>query len=87
MDCAMCHGADGSGKGDITETGKMMDYRDASALKGFTDGQIFDIIKNGKGDNMPPEGGRAKPDETWNLVIYLRSFAKPLASAASNGPS
>ena len=86
MDCAMCHGADGSGKGDITGAGKMLDYRDPSALKGLTDGQIFYIIKNGKGDNMPPEGPRAKPDETWNLVIYLRSFSKTQASA-SRGPA
>ena len=85
MDCAMCHGQDGSGKGDITGTAKMLDYRNASALQGLTDGQIFDIIKDGKGD-MPPEGGRAKPDETWNLVIYLRSFAKT-QDTASHGPS
>ncbi len=86
MDCAMCHGADGSGKGDITGTAKMLDYRDASALKSLTDGQLFYIIKNGQGDAMPGEGARAKPDETWNLVIYLRSFAKTQA-AASHGPS
>jgi mono/diheme cytochrome c family protein len=85
LDCAMCHGADGSGKGDITQTTKMLDYRDPGALKGLTDGQIFDIIKTGKGDNMPGEGPRANTDETWNLVIYLRSFAKQ--SAESHGPS
>jgi hypothetical protein len=26
---------------------------------------------------MPGEGSRAKPDEVWNLVIYLRSFSDP----------
>ncbi len=86
MDCAMCHGADGSGKGDITSTAKMLDYRDASALKGLTDGQVFYIIKNGEGESMPGEGPRANDVETWNLVIYLRSFSKTQAAAA-HGPA
>jgi hypothetical protein len=30
---------------------------------------------------MPSEGERAKPDEIWNLVIYVRSFAKKEAAA------
>ena len=47
----------------------------AAALKDLTDGQIFYIIKNGKGQ-MPPDGGRTKPDDIWNFVILLRSFAK-----------
>jgi mono/diheme cytochrome c family protein len=75
IDCAMCHGDQGSGKGDIAMTAKMLDYRDPASLKGLTDGQIFYIIKNGRGD-MPPEDGRASVDETWNLVIYVRSFSK-----------
>jgi len=25
---------------------------------------------------MPSEGDRAKPDEIWNLVIYLRRMAQ-----------
>jgi hypothetical protein len=26
---------------------------------------------------MPAEGNRAKTDDEWNLVVYLRSFADP----------
>jgi mono/diheme cytochrome c family protein len=76
-DCAMCHGVDGSGNGDLAKDMKlkMADYRDPATLKGKTDGELFYIIKNGEGQ-MPGEGERAKPDETWNLVLYLRSFAK-----------
>jgi mono/diheme cytochrome c family protein len=84
IDCAMCHGEDGGGKGDITTTVKLRDYRDPASLRDLTDGQIFYIIKNGKGD-MPPEGERAKTDETWNMVLYLRSFSKP--TVAKQGPS
>lgn len=82
IDCAICHGEDGGGKGDVAMTAKMLDYRNPASLKDFTDGQIFNIIKNGKGD-MPPEDGRATPEETWNLVIYLRSFSKQSGHGSS----
>jgi mono/diheme cytochrome c family protein len=77
VDCAVCHGQDGDGKGDLAADmkAKMADYRDPSALKDFTDGDLFYIIKNGKGE-MPSEGDRAKPDSIWNLVNYIRSLAK-----------
>jgi len=81
-DCAMCHGADGDGKGDLAVDMKlkMLDYTDPAALKDMTDGELFYIIKHGKGD-MPAEGDRAKPEEVWNLVNYMRSFAKKDAAA------
>jgi len=76
-DCAMCHGKDGDGKGDLADDMKLKlpDYNDPAALKDKTDGELFYIIKNGKGD-MPAEGDRVKPDEVWNLVNYVRSFSK-----------
>jgi mono/diheme cytochrome c family protein len=76
-DCAMCHGESGNGKGDLVADMKLTlkDYTDPAALKDLTDGQIFYIIKNGKGQ-MPGEGDRAKPDDMWNMVIYVRSLAK-----------
>ncbi|HEX3572483.1 MAG TPA: c-type cytochrome [Acidobacteriaceae bacterium] len=76
-DCAMCHGATGDGKGELVEDMKLTlkDYRDPATLKDVTDGEIFYIIKNGKGQ-MTGEGERAKPDDVWNLVLLLRSFAK-----------
>jgi mono/diheme cytochrome c family protein len=82
-DCATCHGANGDGKGDISRI-KAPDLRDPAALKGLTDGDIYNIIEVGRADmpDMPPEDGRAKPDQIWNLVIYLRSFSKSPDSAA-----
>jgi mono/diheme cytochrome c family protein len=44
-------------------------------LKDRTDGELFYVIKTGKGD-MPPEGSRMKPDGLWDLVNYVRSLAK-----------
>jgi mono/diheme cytochrome c family protein len=76
-DCAMCHGDHGDGKGDLVADMKLSlkDYTDPAALKGLSDGEIFYIIKNGKGQ-MTGEGDRAKPDDLWNMVVLLRSFAK-----------
>ena len=76
-DCAMCHGTNGNGKGDVVADMKLTlkDYTDPAALKDLSDGEIYYIIKNGKGQ-MPGEGDRAKPDDLWNMVILVRSFSK-----------
>jgi mono/diheme cytochrome c family protein len=76
-DCAMCHGATGDGKGELVADMKLSlkDYTDAAALKDVSDGEMFSIIKNGKGQ-MSGEGDRAKQDDIWNLVLLVRSFAK-----------
>lgn len=80
-DCAMCHGKDGDGKGDVAADMKLKvsDFTDPATLKARTDGELFYIIKSGKGE-MPPEGARVKTNELWDLVNYVRSLAKPKAS-------
>lgn len=76
-DCAMCHGGKGDGKGDMASDIKnVTDFTQPDALKNRTDGELFYITRNGKGENMPPEGDRAKDDEIWNMVNYIRSFTK-----------
>lgn len=76
-DCAMCHGKNGGGDGDMASQlkAKLKDYRDPAALKGMTDGELFYIIQKGKGE-MTGEGERAKPEEIWNMVTLVRSFSK-----------
>src|SRR5450631_623411 len=76
-DCAMCHGDKGDGKGDLVADMKLSlkDYTDPAALKDMTNGEIFYVIKNGKG-KMTGEGDRAKADDLWNMVVLVRSFAK-----------
>jgi mono/diheme cytochrome c family protein len=77
IDCAMCHGDKGDGKGDMASDIKnVTDFTNPDALKNRTDGELFYIIRKGKGDNMPPEGDRAKDDDIWNMVNYIRSLAK-----------
>lgn len=87
-DCAMCHGADGNGKGDLAADMKLTlkDFRDAAALKDMTDGEMFYIIQKGKGD-MPSEGDRQKSEGIWNMVNYIRSLSKKAQSAAKAKPA
>ena len=73
-DCAVCHGKDGDGKGDM-DMKNVSDFTDPATLKSRTDGELFYIIKKGKGE-MPPEGDRGKSEDIWNLVNYVRSMAK-----------
>jgi cytochrome c5 len=77
-DCEMCHGANGNGKTDLAKDMGMTltDLSEAKTLAGKSDGQLFDLIRNGK-DKMPPEeAARAKDDDIWNLVIYVRGLGK-----------
>jgi mono/diheme cytochrome c family protein len=78
IDCALCHGDNGSGKTDIATSMNltMDDWTNPASLANKTDADLFTIIRNGK-DKMPPEeSGRAKDAEVWNLIIYIRNFSK-----------
>jgi hypothetical protein len=78
FDCEMCHAANGNGKTDLAKDMGMTltDWTDPKVLSAKSDGDLFDIIRKGK-DKMPPEeAARAKDDDVWNLVIYIRGLAK-----------
>ena len=74
IDCAMCHGEKGDGKGDM-EMKNATNFTNPDVQKAHTDGEWFQIIRKGKGE-MPPEGDRAKDNDIWNMVNYIREFAK-----------
>lgn len=85
LDCAICHGDNGNGKTDVAKSMEVTlgDWTDAKTLAGRTDGDLFNSIRNGKG-KMPPEAsGRAKDDEVWNLIIYIRGLSKQQPAAAA----
>ena len=79
QDCAVCHGDNGNGKTDLATSMNvtLADWTDPKTLAAMSDQQLFDIIRKGKGDKMPAEDeGRAKNDEIWGLVNYIRDFSK-----------
>ena len=77
--CASCHGSNGEGGLGNDLVGPAPSLVDATWEHGSTDGEIFDVIKNG----IPPEfmmvawKDDLKDDEIWSVVNYLRSMAKP----------
>lgn len=71
--CALCHGADGSGS---TGTGKALHAQDlrSSDTQKQSDAQLADVITKGRG-KMPAFGAKIKPDGIQQLVAYLRTLA------------
>ena len=77
VDCALCHGDKGDGKGDMASDIKnITDFTNPDVQKSATDGDWFYIIRKGKGDMPAEDAGRAKDDDVWSIVNYLRTFAK-----------
>lgn len=84
VDCLICHGENGNGKTDIAKdmSLSLADWSDAKSLAGKSDEDLFKIIRNGK-DKMPAEAsGRAKDEEVWGLIHYIRSMGKDQPAAA-----
>jgi mono/diheme cytochrome c family protein len=79
----MCHGDNGNGQTDLGKSMSlnMVDFTDGKAMSAKSDGDLFDIIRNGK-DKMPPEAaGRANDNIVWNLIIYIRKMSNMQAAA------
>jgi cytochrome c len=79
MDCALCHGDNGNGKTDLATSMNvtLTDWTDPKSLADKSDQELFNDIRKGKGDKMPPEDtGRAKDDDIWHLVLYIRAMSK-----------
>ena len=83
-DCAMCHGDNGDGKGDVAADQKlpMRNFNDPASMAKLSDGEAFYIIQNGQG-KMPGDGDRMKPDEIWNMVTYLRKMSNTQATTVA----
>ena len=89
-DCAFCHGENGNGKTDLTGYPPMPDWTDSKSLAARQDGELFNMIRVGDGKNpgMPGEdAGRAKDNVVWNMIDYIRSFAKAQAAAPADTAS
>ena len=76
--CSPCHGvtAEGGPGNDLIPAAP--DLTDDKWDHGSTDGEVFDVVKNGAPPdfNMIPFKDQFKDDQIWNVVNYLRSVAK-----------
>jgi len=72
--CAMCHGQNADGKGEVVEEMKINppDFTKPETLKDRTDGELFAILGVGS-ETMPGQGTRMSDKQKWDLVNYLRA--------------
>ena len=85
IDCALCHGASGNGEPDLAKDMQltMIDWTDSRSLAGLQDQELFKTIRNGKGKMQAEDTGRAKDDEVWNLVVYIRAMGKNVPAGSA----
>lgn len=70
--CAMCHGADGSGRTPMGERLKIPDLRSHDVQK-HTDDQLASVIRDG--DPPMPAYKALSSAEIHQLIVYIRSLA------------
>jgi mono/diheme cytochrome c family protein len=79
--CSNCHGEKGDGNGGeaMMYFPEPSDFTDPALLKDVTDGEIFWKISEGRRP-MPSFKDKLSEEERWELVDFLRTFAKPATS-------
>jgi mono/diheme cytochrome c family protein len=82
INCAVCHGALGKGDGPVMKYGLFPPAIGTaqSPAAGYPDGQIFGIIRNGKG--LMPTYNRIEERDRWDIVNYVRSLQGKIAIPA-----
>ena len=71
INCAVCHGMTGRGDGAATKYG-VFPFPLVPTPAPRTDGYIFGMIRNGRG-NMPPYN-RIEEKDRWDVVNYIRAL-------------
>jgi len=84
LECWKCHGVEGRGNGpsadtltdDLNRPIKPFDFHDGTRFKcGTSDADLYKIFMTGlDGTPMPSFADNVKPDEAWDLVLYLRTL-------------
>jgi mono/diheme cytochrome c family protein len=76
MHCVKCHGADGMGDTEMREFLEThpSDLTNGEWKFGDRDGDIFNVVKNGAGKDMPPFSTQLNDERIWQVVLYLRSM-------------
>ncbi|MGV7222198.1 MAG: c-type cytochrome [Nitrospinales bacterium] len=76
--CKHCHGLKGDGEGykAVKMVPPPRNYTCSETMKDITDGQMFWIIKNGSSDTEMQAYDKLNDKHIWQLVHYIRQFAK-----------
>lgn len=81
--CAVCHGPEGRGDGPITGMfgPKPFDFKDNAGMAAKRDQELYEAIWGGgdaigKSTFMPRWAGLLKEQEIWDVIAYVRVFAR-----------
>ena len=85
--CQPCHDARGDGKGILFQRGKVptATFHQDTILK-YPDGQIFDVITNGKG-LMAGYRWPIPPADRWAIVAHVRDLQRKRSASATSAPA
>lgn len=72
INCAVCHGMSGMGNGLATKYGMAGIGLANERVKGFTDGYIYGMIRNGRGSM--PSYNRIEEADRWDVINYVRAL-------------
>lgn len=80
--CQRCHGEKGDGKGEKAPELSIApgNFTDATEMRGLTDGELFTEITSGH-HPMPAFADKLSPQERWEVVDFIRTFATKSAAA------
>ncbi|MEJ7810454.1 MAG: cytochrome c [Gemmatimonadaceae bacterium] len=85
INCAVCHGVKGDGQGPVLRYGIPAPSLLTDNAKGYPDGYIFGIIRNGRG--LMPTYDRIEEADRWDVVNYVRGLQGRLGAAVSTEPA
>ena len=82
--CQPCHDARGEGKGILFQRGNVPTANlHQENIRNYPDGQIFDVITNGKG-LMAGYRWPIPPADRWAIVAYVRALERERLARAAN---
>jgi mono/diheme cytochrome c family protein len=84
--CSPCHGRAGNGKGIVAARStwipsSLVDDR----VKGFSDGDIFDVITHGR-RTMPAYRFQITEHDRWAIVAYVRALQRTTSATLNDVP-
>ncbi len=85
--CQPCHDARGEGKGILFQRGNVptASFHQENILK-YPDGQIFDVITNGKG-LMAGYRWPIPPADRWAIIAYVRELERKRLERVTDAPA
>ena len=84
---AKCHGDDGTGSAARDRLSEIPDFTNLSWQARRTDAKLLGSVLDGKGDDMPAQGGKISEEQARGLVRCVRDFASAAPKLAQDESS